>query len=450
MKVHFTALGCAKNLIDSEQMLALIQAAGHQIVADPAQADAAVVNTCAFIEAAQQEAIDAILELAELKKTGPLQRLVVTGCLPERYQGDILREIPEIDAVLGVGSFPDIVAALESPQAHMRRFADKNAPLPELDRTVTTGPGWAYLKIADGCDNRCAYCVIPSIRGRYRSRPMDAILAEAEALATRDVKELILVAQDVTAYGRDFRDGTTLCTLLRELVKVEGIEWIRLHYLYPHEITAELIDLIAAEPKIVKYLDIPIQHVNDAILRRMRRPETNRSIRALFETLRDLIPAAEIRTSLIVGLPGEGEAEFAELMTFLKEQQLPRVGVFVFSPQEGTPAAQMPDRCSQEEAEHRRDAVMALQDRIMQAYNDRQRGLTFKILCEGREADGRWVGRSYCDSPEVDSQVLFTGTAAPGQFAWVRIDGQEDGFLTGHTVKIDDKGSKDRFLYPYV
>ena len=447
MKIHFTALGCAKNLIDSEQMLSLITAAGHELVDDPAQADAAVVNTCAFIEAAQQEAIDTILELAELKKTGSLKRLVVTGCLPQRYQGDILTEIPEIDAVLGVGSFPDIVAALEAPERHYARFADKNAPLPELDRTVTTGPGWAYLKIADGCDNRCAYCVIPSIRGKYRSRPMDAILAEANALAADGVKELILVAQDVTAYGRDFRNGTTLCTLLRELVKVEGIEWIRLHYLYPHEITAELIDLIAAEPKIVKYLDIPIQHVNDAILRRMRRPETKQGIRALFETLRDLIPLAEIRTSLIVGLPGEGEAEFQELMDFLREQQLPRVGAFVFSPQEGTAAAEMTDRCSQEEAERRRDAVMALQDRIMEAHNDRQRGHTFKVLCEGRDEDGRWVGRSWADSPEVDSQVLFTGDAAPGQFAWVRIDGQEDGFLTGHTVIINDKGSRDRFLY---
>ena len=447
MKIHFTALGCAKNLIDSEQMLALIQAAGHTIVSDPAQADAAVVNTCAFIEAAQQEAIDAILELAQLKKTGSLQRLVVTGCLPQRYQGDILTEIPEIDAVLGVGSFPDIVAALETPERHYARFADKNAPLPELDRTVTTGPGWAYLKIADGCDNRCAYCVIPSIRGKYRSRPMDAILAEANTLAADGVKELILVAQDVTAYGHDFRNGTTLCTLLRELVQVDGIEWIRLHYLYPHEITAELIDLIAAEPKIVKYLDIPIQHVNDAILRRMRRPETKQGIRALFETLRDLIPWAEIRTSLIVGLPGEGEAEFAELMDFLREQQLPRVGAFVFSPQEGTAAAEMPDRCSQEEAERRRDAVMALQDRIMEAYNDRHIGMTFKVLCEGRDEDGRWVGRTYGDSPEVDSQVLFTGDAAAGQFAWVHIDGQEDGFLTGHAVIINDKGSRDRFLY---
>ena len=434
MNVHFTALGCAKNLIDSEQMLALIQAAGHTIVSDPAQADAAVVNTCAFIEAAQQEAIDTILELAQLKQTGSLKRLVVTGCLAQRYSGEILRELPEIDAVLGVGSFPDIVAALESPERHMHRFADKNAPLPELDRTVSTGPGWAYVKIADGCDNRCAYCVIPSIRGRYRSRPVDAILAEARALAAQGTKELILVAQDVSAYGRDFRDGTDLAKLLRELVKVDGIEWIRLHYLYPHEITDELIDLIAAQPKIVKYLDVPIQHVNDAILRRMRRPETRASIEALFAKLRERIPEVVLRTSLIVGLPGEGEAEFAELMDFLRQQKLPRAGVFAFSPQEGTAAAQMPDRCDPEEAEARRRTVTELQNAIMDEYDRSQVGRTFAVLCEGRDETGRWTGRRYADSPDVDEQVLFTGGAEPGEFARVRIDGLEDGCLTGYTV----------------
>ena len=231
MKVSFTSLGCAKNLIDSEQMVALVTAAGHEIVEDPAGADAAVVNTCAFIDAAQQEAIDAILELAEFKKSGSLRRLVVTGCLPERYQGDILKELPEIDAVLGTGSFPDIVEALESGEEHFARFLDKNAPLPELDRVVSTGPAWAYIKVADGCDNRCAYCVIPSIRGRYRSRPMDSILREARALAEGGVKELILVAQNLTHYGKDLRDGTNLCTLLRALAEIDGIEWIRLHYL---------------------------------------------------------------------------------------------------------------------------------------------------------------------------------------------------------------------------
>lgn len=433
MKVSFTSLGCAKNLIDSEQMVALVTAAGHEIVDDPAQAEAAVVNTCAFIEAAQQEAIDAILELAELKNSGSLRRLVVTGCLPQRYQGDILKELPEIDAVLGTGSFPDIVEALESDETHFTRFLDKNAPLPELDRAISTGPAWAYLKVADGCDNRCAYCVIPSIRGRYRSRPVEAVLREARALAEGGVKELILVAQNLTHYGRDFRDGTTLCTLLRELSKVDGIEWIRLHYLYPHEMTDELIELIASEKKIVKYLDMPIQHVNDGILRRMRRPETKASIETLIRKLRERVPEVVLRTSLIVGLPGEGEEELAELMAFLEEYKLERAGVFVYSPQEGTAAAEMTDRCTTEEAEARRDRVMELQNRIMDEYDRRQVGCIFDVLCEGLEGD-LWVGRRYADSPEIDEQVYFSGEAAPGGFARVRITGAENGCLIGEAL----------------
>ena len=434
MKVLFISLGCAKNLMDSEQMIALLTAAGHELTDDPGEAEGAVVNTCAFIDAAQQEAINTILELAEQKKAGPLRRLVVTGCLPQRYAQSILAELPEIDAVLGTGSFPDIVEALESGEEHFARFADKDAPLPELERAVSTGPAWAYLKIADGCDNRCAYCVIPSIRGKYRSRPMAAILAEAAALAESGVKELILVAQNLTRYGRDLRNGTTLADLLRELAKVEGIQWIRLHYLYPHEITDELIDVIAGERKIVKYLDIPIQHVNDAILRRMRRPETRAGIEELFAKLRARIPEVVIRTSIIVGLPGEGEAELRELMDFLREQRLPRAGVFAFSPQEGTAAYEMEDRCEPQEAERRREAVMELQSRIMDEYDRAQLGRVFAVLCEGREADGRWFGRRYADSPEVDEQVYFTGGAIPGEFVSVRITGAEAGCLTGETV----------------
>ena len=434
MKIAFISLGCAKNLMDSEQMIALLSEAGHEITGDPAEADAAVVNTCAFIDAAQQEAIDSILELAELKNTGSLRRLVVTGCLPQRYQETILEELPEIDAVLGTGSFPEIVEALESEEEHMARFADKNAPLPELDRVVSTGPAWAYLKIADGCDNRCAYCIIPSIRGKYRSRPMTAILEEAESLAKSGIKEIILVAQNLTRYGRDFRDGTTLAALLRELVKVEGIRWIRLHYLYPHEMTDELIDVIASEHKIVKYLDIPIQHVNDGILRRMRRPETKAVITELFDKLRKRIKDVVIRTSLIVGLPGEGEAELQELMEFLREQRLPRAGVFAFSPQEGTAAYEMEDRCTPEEAELRRQAVMDIQARIMDEYDRDQIGRVFTVLCEGREEDESWVGRRYADSPDVDEQVYFTGKAIPGEFVRVRITGAEEGYLTGETV----------------
>ena len=432
MKVSFTSLGCAKNLIDSEQMIALITAAGHELVSDPAEADAAVVNTCAFIDAAQQEAIDAILELAAYKTEGSLRRLVVTGCLPQRYEGEILKELPEIDAVLGTGSFADIVEALESDERHFARFLDKNAPLPELDRVVTTGPAWAYIKVADGCDNRCAYCVIPSIRGRYRSRPVQTVAEEARALAQAGVKELILVAQNLTHYGKDLGDGTTLCTLLRALATIDGIEWIRLHYLYPYEMTDELIDLIASEPKIVKYLDLPLQHVNDGILRRMRRPETRARIEALLDTLRRRIDGVVLRTSLIVGLPGEGETEFRELMDFMRAQRLPRAGVFVFSPQEGTPAAEMTDRCTTEEAEKRRDTLMALQNRIMDEYDREQIGRVFPVLCEGTDGE-RYFGRRYADSPEIDEQVYFTAAApiSPGTFTDVRITGAEDGCLYG-------------------
>ena len=433
MKVHFTALGCAKNLIDSEQMLALITDAGHTLVSDPAEADAAVVNTCAFIESAQEEAINTILELARWKTEGQLRRLVVTGCLAQRYQDEILQELPEIDAVVGTSSFADIVEALESEEHGLRRFADRNEPLPELDRLVSTGPGWAYIKIADGCDRRCAYCVIPSIRGRYRSRPVASILDEARALAGSGVKELILVAQDVSRYGRDIRDGTTLCTLLRELVKVEGLEWIRLHYLYPDEISDELIELIAAEPKIVKYLDIPIQHVNDAILKAMRRRETKASICALFDKLRARIPGVVIRTSLIVGLPGEGEAELEELMAFLRQQKLPRAGVFAYSPEEGTAAAAMPGRCSREEAGQRRERVMALQSVIMDEFDAARVGGTERVLCEGR--DGLlWCGRSQADSPDVDELVCFSGEGKPGEFFDVRILSADGGELIGESI----------------
>ena len=431
--MHFTALGCAKNLIDSEQMLALITDAGHTLVSDPAEADAAVVNTCAFIESAQEEAINTILELARWKTEGQLRRLVVTGCLAQRYQDEILQELPEIDAVVGTSSFADIVEALESEEHGLRRFADRNEPLPELDRLVSTGPGWAYIKIADGCDRRCAYCVIPSIRGRYRSRPVASILDEARALAGSGVKELILVAQDVSRYGRDIRDGTTLCTLLRELVKVEGLEWIRLHYLYPDEISDELIELIAAEPKIVKYLDIPIQHVNDAILKAMRRRETKASICALFDKLRARIPGVVIRTSLIVGLPGEGEAELEELMAFLRQQKLPRAGVFAYSPEEGTAAAAMPGRCSREEAGQRRERVMALQSVIMDEFDAARVGGTERVLCEGR--DGLlWCGRSQADSPDVDELVCFSGEGKPGEFFDVRILSADGGELIGESI----------------
>ena len=313
------SLGCAKNLVNSEQMLYLLDEAGYVLVPDPEGADLCIINTCGFIDAAKSEAIDSILEMAELKKAGKLGALIVTGCLAERYQDTILAELPEIDAVLGISSFGDIVRAAEALERGERPqlFADRNAPVEEIPRVVSTGPGWAYLRIAEGCGNFCAFCAIPYIRGRYRSRSMENVLAEARDLAAHGVKELIVIAQDITRYGSDLYGGRCLAELCRELGKIEGVEWIRLHYLYPDQFDEELIDEIANNPKIVKYLDIPIQHINDEILRRMNRRGTGGEIRALFRTLRGRIPGLVLRTSLIAGLPGEGEREFEELCTFL-------------------------------------------------------------------------------------------------------------------------------------
>ena len=339
-----------------------------------------------------------------------------------------------MDAVLGIGSFGEVVQAVEAVlrDEHVCLFGDKNAPLRELPRIVTTGPGWAYLRIAEGCSNGCAYCVIPSIRGKYRSRPMDAVVSEAKALADSGVRELILVAQDVTRYGTDLPGQGKLPELLTELAAIEGVEWIRLHYLYPDAFTDELIDKIASEPKIVKYLDIPLQHINDDILRRMRRRGTGQELRTLIKTLRERIPGVVLRTSLITGLPGEGEKEFEELCEFLQEARLERAGVFAYSPEEGTPAAEMPDRCDTEEAERRAELIMDLQARIMDEFCESRIGQTLKVLCEGYDEEhGCLWGRSKSDSPDIDGRVFFEGSCEPGSFAQVFIEETEDGDLIG-------------------
>lgn len=431
-KIALISLGCAKNLVNSEQMLCLLDDAGFTLVSDPEGADAVVINTCGFIDSAKSEAIDNILAMAELKKAGKLRKIIVTGCLAQRYRDDIRRELPEADALVGVGSYGDIVSvvreALDGKIAD--RFGDKDAPVDEVGRFITTGPGWAYLKIAEGCDNRCAYCAIPSIRGRYRSRPMENILSEARALAASGVKELIVVAQDITRYGTDLYGRRRLAELCRELAKIDGVEWLRLHYLYPDEFDDELISEIAENEKIVKYLDIPIQHIDDAILRRMNRRGTGAEIRALFQTLRARIPGLVLRTSLITGLPGETEREFEELCEFLRGARIERAGVFAFSPEEGTPAAAMEDRCSPEEAQRRAELVMELQAGIMDDYCAARVGQTLRVLCSGEEG-GYLTGRSYADSPDIDGTVYFSGKCAPGDFADVRVTGVMDGELTG-------------------
>ena len=427
------SLGCAKNLVNSEQMLYLLDEAGYTLVPDPDGADLAIVNTCGFIDAAKSEAIDTILEMAELKKQGRLGGLIVTGCLSERYQGTILQELPEIDAVLGVGSFGVIVKAANAvlDGRGLSLFGDKNAPVEEISRVVSTGPGWAYLRIAEGCDNFCAFCAIPYIRGRYRSRSMENVLAEATELAEHGVKELIVIAQDITRYGTDLYGKRSLAALCRELAKIEGIQWIRLHYLYPDQFDDELIDEIAHNDKIVKYLDIPIQHINDRILKRMNRKGTGGEIRALFAELRRRIPGLVLRTSLIAGLPGEGEAEFEELCEFLKEAKIQRVGVFPFSPEEGTPAAKM-ERPDEETAQRRADLILELQAPIMDEFCQSFVGKTIPVLVTDYDEDEQcWVGRSYADSPDIDGEVRFQGLAREGRIVNVAISSAEDGILYG-------------------
>ena len=430
------SLGCAKNLVNSEQMLYLMSEAGFSLVPEAEGADLAIVNTCGFIDAAKTEAIDNILELAELKKQGKLGGLIVTGCLAERYKDSILSELPEIDAVLGVGNFKDIVAAANTVMEgrNLSLFGSNSAPVDEIPRVVSTGPAWAYLRIAEGCNNFCAFCAIPYIRGRYRSRSMENILEEANDLAAHGVKELIVIAQDITRYGTDLYGKRSLAALCRELAKIEGIEWIRLHYLYPDQFDDELIDEIAANDKIVKYLDIPIQHINDGILKAMNRRGTGGEIRSLFKTLRERIPGMVLRTSLISGLPGEGEAEFEELCEFLKEARIERVGVFPFSPEEGTPAASMP-HVDESEAQRRADLIMELQAPIMDDYCNSFLGKTIRVLYEYYdEESGYHVGRSYADSPDIDGLVLFSGDCAEGDMVDVLITDTDEGLLIGEQV----------------
>lgn len=434
-KIALISLGCAKNQVNSEQMLCLLDDAEYQIVPDPDGADAVIINTCGFIDAAKSEAIDSILEMAALKAAGRLKKIIVTGCLSERYREEIKTELPEVDALVGVGSYKDIVSVVRETLDGRKaeRFGDKNAPVDEIGRYLTSGPGWAYLKIAEGCDNRCAFCAIPDIRGRYRSRPIENIVAEANALAKAGVRELIVIAQDITRYGTDLYGRRKLSELCKLLSEIDGVEWIRLHYLYPDEFDDELIDEIARNDKIVKYLDIPIQHINDAILKRMNRRGTGSEIRALFQKLRERIPGLVIRTSLIAGLPGEGAAEFEELCEFLREARIERAGVFPYSPEEGTPAAAMDDRCGEEEAQRRASLITDIQARIMDDYYINRIGQTLRVLCTGEEGGYR-TGRTYADSPEVDGVVYFEGGCAPGEFADVKITGLMDGELLGEEV----------------
>ena len=433
--VSFISLGCAKNQVNCEQMMATTQAAGHTVVGAPDGADVVVVNTCGFLASACEEAIDNILEMAELKRAGQIKKILVTGCMAQRYKDDVLKELPEVDGILGTGSYGDIAAAIDEVMEQGLRpcrlgnihTAEQGGP-----RILSTPPWFAYLRIAEGCDNHCAYCVIPSLRGKYRSRPMNELLDEASELASAGVKELLVVAQDITRYGTYLNGEHQLAKLLRELCKFE-FRWIRLHYLYPDEITDELIDTIAEEPKILPYLDIPMQHCSDKVLELMNRRDRKASLLAMVEKLRARIPGLVLRTSLITGLPGEGEEEFEELCEFLRDVAIERAGVFPFSPEEGTRAARM-DHVDSEEAKRRAELAVDVQSDIIDAYNESVLGEEREVLCEGFDSQAQmFFGRSYAESPEIDGRIYFTadGEVAPGSFVTVRFTGTMDGELTG-------------------
>ena len=436
--VAFISLGCAKNQVNCEQMMAAAQAAGNTVQAGPEGADVVVVNTCGFLASACEEAIENILEMAELKKAGKVKKILVSGCMAQRYQKDILQELPEVDGILGTGSYGDIAAAIDEVMGKgLRPCYLGNVSTAEQggERILSTPPWYAYLRIAEGCDNRCAYCVIPALRGKYRSRPMAELLDEAAELASAGVKELIVIAQDITRYGTDLNGEHQLAKLLQELCKLD-FHWIRLHYLYPDEVTEELIDTVAREEKIVPYLDIPIQHCNDGILKAMNRRDSTAELLELFSKLRERIPGLVLRTSLITGLPGEGEEELAELCDFLREVRIERAGVFPFSPEDGTKAAKM-EHVDFEEAQRRAEIVVDVQSDIIDAYNESVLGSVREILCEGFDPQAQmFYGRSYAESPDIDGRVWFTAEeeVPAGTFVSVRLTGTMDGELTGETV----------------
>ena len=438
--IGFISLGCAKNQVDCERMMYRVQEAGFTVQADVVGADVVVINTCGFIDSAKAEAIDSILQMAQLKEQGLIGKILVTGCLSQRYQREIVKEMPEVDGILGTGSYTEVVPAIEKllQGETVEEFASIDTPEQECGRILTTPEHYAYIKIAEGCDNRCGYCIIPYLRGKYRSRQMDDVLYEARLLAANGVKELLVVAQDTSRYGTDFPEHKRLLPeLLRQLCRIDGIEWIRVHYTYPDEIDDALIDVMATEPKIVKYLDIPIQHCNSKILKLMNRRGDSEFLRDLFTKLRSRIPGLILRTSVITGLPGEGEAEFEELCEFLKEQKLERVGAFPFSPEEGTPAAEM-ECVDSEIAQKRAQQIELIQSRIMDAYNASMQGKTVTVLVDGYDEEmEQFYGRTYADSPEIDSRVWIASQDAlmEGTFIKVCIDGVADGELSGFVLE---------------
>ena len=437
MKILFISLGCDKNLSDSEEMLGLLTANGHEIVDSEEEADVIVINTCCFIHDAKEESVNTILEMAEYKKSGTCKALIVTGCMAQRYKEEITQEIPEVDAVLGTTSYGDIVKALNEVQAGnvFQEFRDINE-LPEDcgHRVITTGGHFGYLKIAEGCDKHCTYCIIPSLRGKFRSVPEERLLKQAEYMASQGVRELILVAQETTVYGTDLYGKKTLHLLLKKLCQIRGIRWIRVLYCYPEEIYDELIQVMKEEPKICHYLDLPIQHASDKILRRMGRRTSKQQLIDIITKLRCEIPDIVLRTSLITGFPGETEEDHQELMEFVDEMEFDRLGVFTYSPEEGTPAETMEGQVPEEVKEARRDEIMELQQEISLDKGNDRIGQEVLVMIEGKiSGESAYIGRTYGDAPKVDGYIFVqTGELlVTGDFAKVTVTGALEYDLIG-------------------
>ena len=437
MKIFCVSLGCDKNLVDTEMMLGLLNKDGYTFTDDEHEADVVVVNTCCFIGDAKEESVNTILEMAELKKEGRCKALIVTGCMAQRYKQEILDEIPEVDGILGTSTYDEISNVLKKVLGGSREscFHDLNAlPNVEVPRVVTTGGYYAFLKIAEGCDKRCTYCIIPDLRGSYRSVPMERLIEEAKQLASQGVKELILVAQETTLYGIDLYKKKSLPKLLHELCKIPGIQWIRIQYCYPEEITQELIETIREEEKVCNYLDIPIQHASDRILKRMGRRTNQKQLREMIASLRSQIPDIALRTTLISGFPGETEEDQEEVMRFVDEMEFERLGVFAYSQEEDTPAAEFPDQVPQELKEERRDEIMELQQEISYEKSQSMIGKVLEVMIEGKVADeNAYVGRTYMDAPGVDGLIFFNTDLdlMSGDFVRAKVTGALEYDLIG-------------------
>ena len=440
VKVGMVSLGCSKNQVDGEIMLSLIQRDGYELFGDAEQCDVVIINTCAFIEDAKRESIENILEFCELKRQGVIKSVVVTGCLAERYQQELVTEIPEADVILGIGRNTDIVNAIDQALQGERvvEFAPKDELVMDAERVLTNAPYYAYIKLADGCDNRCTYCAIPNIRGRFRSRKMENILEEVRRFAAQGVTEMNLVAQDTTRYGEDIYGKLMLPELIREVCKVDGVHWVRILYCYPQRVTDELLEVMASEPKVVKYMDVPVQHASGRILKAMNRRDDYGYLKNLMQKIREKIPGVVLRTTFITGFPGETEEDFAEVTRLVKEVKFERVGCFTYSPEDGTPAYSMPEQIDEETKRRRADIVMSEQLAIAEEFARSWIGRELEVVVEGlNEETGIYYGRSYMDAPDIDTRVYFDSPYEheTGEYVMVTVTGSQGYDLVAEEVE---------------